>query len=462
MSDLFNEATPNRGEAATTLAVPARPTVGQSAVECTPLSDSVTQLDRATTPSQHEKEMQDIITIIERATKNNAEALNQFRAASKKLTDAGWKRCKTVEQRVAYSNIVHPDYNVVEIPRDGKCAYHCLLRILKAERLFQPPATPQQLRTELAKYVTQQDPPPGIEKGEYGGIWANEEYLHLEEPIDSTYGGEAALAVFVQVYDVTIHCHAPESRNTIQTFKSSSPDARGYHMLQTYSWNSWQLVEKKDPKTNAKAQTYKHFYGGDHWQLLEPGIRPPALKKLGFDSLPASAASAASTAPKSSVLRDAEPQRQEVDPHRLTFGASVQSQLAAETKFMERTEVQLMLRAVKTHPYMCNARIDARNDDDKLQLLTIHSNNFFVCDFENHFDRGYPSHVRKILHSFPNLNEDNRSFFLALGIGIGIDPFLLQCLFRIEGERIMRRTKTQERSIQSLVHPGIHIDCEVL
>ena len=32
-------------------------------------------------------------------------------------------------------------------------------------------------------------------------------------------------------------------------------------MLQTYSWNSWQLVEKKDPKTNAIAQTYKHHYG---------------------------------------------------------------------------------------------------------------------------------------------------------------------------------------------------------
>jgi hypothetical protein len=85
-----------------------------------------------------------------------------------------------------------------------------------------------------------------------------------------------------------------------------------------------------------------------------------------------------------------------------------------------------------------------------------------VYDFENHFERGYPSHVRKILHAFPNLNEDNRSFFLALGIGIGIDPFLLQCLFRIEGERIIRRTKTQERSIQSLVDPGLHIDCEVL
>jgi hypothetical protein len=453
----------------------------------------------AATPSQHEKEMQDIITIIGRATKNNVEALNQFRAASKKLTDAGWKRCKTVEQRVACSNIEHPDYNVVEIPRDGKCAYHCMLRILIAERCIQPPATPQDLRKDLARYVTDQEPPPGIDKGVYGGIWANEEYLLLEEPLESTYGGEAALAVFVQLYDVTIHCHAPESRNAIQTFKGHSPHAREYHMLQTYSWNSWQLVEIMDPETNVKAKTYKHYYGGDHWQLLEPKDRPQqALTKQTLHFFPQSAASAASTAPKIPGLSAAESQRKDLLPKRLTFDAKCPPQsaasaastttgtvpeicankevpsgkaglnidaakpIAAETKFTEKIEVQLMLRAVRTHPYMCNAKLNAKNCDDKLELETIHSNNFFVYNFENHFDRGYPSHIRKILQAFPDLNEDNRSFFLALGIGTGMDPFLLQCLFRIEGERILRVGKTQERSIQSLVHPGLHVDSEVL
>lgn len=45
LSDLFHEATPNRGEAATTLSMPERPTVVQNAVECTPLSESDAQLD---------------------------------------------------------------------------------------------------------------------------------------------------------------------------------------------------------------------------------------------------------------------------------------------------------------------------------------------------------------------------------------------------------------------------------
>jgi hypothetical protein len=304
--------------------------------------------------------------------------------------------------------------------------YHCLLHILKAEWVEQAPETPQQLRQELARHVARQVPPEEMKKGTYGGIWANNEYLPLEEALESTYGGEAALAVFVQVYDVTIHCHAPESRNTIQTFKSSSPDARGYHMLQTYSWNSWQLVEKKDPKTNAKAQTYKHFYGGDHWQLLEPKVRQRALKTLQFDSM-SSAPSAAPTVPKSMrSIMNAHILPEKLFAEETTFAtrtaipsaASAASPvprsmpstdahnidatkpIAAETKFTEKIEVQLMLRAVRTHPYMCNAKLNAKNCDDKLELETIHSNNFFVYNFENNFDRGYPSHIRKILQAF--------------------------------------------------------------
>jgi hypothetical protein len=119
-----------------------------------------------------------------------------------------------------------------------------------------------------------------------------------------------------------------------------------------------------------------------------------------------------------------------------------------------------MLRAVKTHPYMCNAKADPKNPTDNLALMKIGSTDLMVHNFQNHFDRVYPSHVRKILHAFPDLNEDGRSFFLALGIGMGMDPFTLQCLFRIQGEKIRPCSATP--GIQSVLEPGRHVDFGVL
>ena len=288
------------------------------------------------------------------------------------------------------------------------------------------------------------------------------------------------------MYNVTVHVHAPETVAKIETYQGSTAEAHEYNILQTLGWKEWYT----DKKNN-----FVRSWGGDHWQVIEVNnCRKMALPKgLGGSAAQASTARTAAKRPQPGLTSkmldftncDAG-QRKMNDTISAAISAAPEEQMQAkqtgsvlglplgtasapplasthaETKFTERIEVQLMLRAVRTHPYMCNARLDPKNNDDKLQLETIHSNIFFVYNFENHFDRGYPSHVRKILQAFPDLNEDNRSFFLALGIGTGMDPFLLQCLFRIEGERILRVSKTQERSIQSLVHPGLHVDCEVL
>jgi hypothetical protein len=488
-------------------------------------------LHSATTPSQHEKEMQtqhdkemqSIQTVIAKSTSNDAEALALFQTASLRLTTAGWRRCKTMENGFQTQNIQHPNFKVIETPRDGDCMYHCLLRVLRAAGVRPAPETPQELRNEIATFVNDQVPPQGIEKGRYGGIYTDGTYLPLEENLASKYGGEATLAVFVQMYDITIHCHAPECRNTIEAFQSSSRDAQEYHMLQTYSWNTWKKVETRDPKSKIViTTTYEHDYAGDHWQLLEPTKSTRRGKMLQFDDCPPSAASTASTAQKSSQPTN------DVVPLRLRLGNAVSIRLAtpcaatevdcppqlsgepsvpkprqpgtqilpatkldfkaeqsmdepnttvhapkaillrgnevgpSETKFMDRTDVQLMLRAVKIHPFMCNPKLNPKNVVDELQVIEVHSNTFFVYNFENHFDRVYPSHVRKILHAFPVLNEDNRSFFLALGIGIGMDPFMLQCLFRIEAERIMTECKTLVQSIRNMVTPGRYVDFEIL
>jgi hypothetical protein len=48
----------------------------------------------------------------------------------------------------------------------------------------------------------------------------------------------------------------------------------------------------------------------------------------------------------------------------------------------------------------------------------------------------YPHEVIRILTSFPELDETNRSFFLVLGLATRKDPFRLQCLFRLQAQRL--------------------------
>ena len=250
------------------------------------------------TRSQHEGEMKEIETHIARTTKHHGEALKQFQAASKLLTQAGWSRCTTMESNYLKKNINHPDYNVLETRRDGKCMYYCFLNILKAEGVTNATTTVDDLRNELATYVETQDPPPGMKKGPHGGIYVSHDnaapvYIQLEESLGRTYGGEAAIHVFSQLHNVTIHCHAPESRNTIEMFQGQNPNGNEYNMLQTCSWKTWDLVVKKNPKTLVETTSYARNYAGDHWQLLEHKNRGSA-KKLQFDDTPtASSASAA-------------------------------------------------------------------------------------------------------------------------------------------------------------------------
>jgi hypothetical protein len=453
----------------------------------------------ATSPSQHENMMQEIQAHIAKSTRKDAEALNLFQAASRRLTNAGWSRCKTVEQSSAWANIQHPDYKVLETPRDGKCMYHCFLRILKAERELHAPNTPQDLRKELARYVGAQVPPEGISRGPHGGIFANGDpktYLHLEEALESTYGGEAALAVFVQLYDVTIHCHAPECRNTIETFQGSNPDAQEYHMLQTYSWQTWNQVNKKDPKTKEVTTTYEHNYAGDHWQLLEPSGRTRASKKLQFESVPASAASDASTAPRSTRSVDvgidprklkftsasaAETSTRPTDavatvaPQNLKFGEAVPSAapmrhaaaspvftLCAATKDNGSPSVHFMLREVSGRKkFVRNPVPDTKSRmHNKLRMFTVTGMHFLEDYFGETFRIVYPSSVQQLLYAFPELDETNRSFFMSLGIGSDLDPYTLQQTFRSHALRLPKDSVDQ--SVIQTLKPGVVVNWRVL
>jgi hypothetical protein len=65
----------------------------------------------------------------------------------------------------------------------------------------------------------------------------------------------------------------------------------------------------------------------------------------------------------------------------------------------------------------------------KFPIFEFRQAAFIIDDYGMNFTGVYPDHVQKVLDAF-KLDETNRCFFLALGIGTSIDPFLLQCLFR--------------------------------
>jgi hypothetical protein len=124
-----------------------------------------------------------------------------------------------------------------------------------------------------------------------------------------------------------------------------------------------------------------------------------------------------------------------------------------------------MLRAVQNSSYVINAR-PCNVPAAPLPEITIQKMQFIEHDFGDCFDRVYLSDTQNILHAFPRLNEDNRSFFLALGIGVGVDPFVLQCLFRVHAQRLQKNaiseSEPMKSQIRQVLQPGHAIDDNIL
>jgi hypothetical protein len=426
------------------------------------------------TPPEHDFEVRKIAAIIEKKTHSDPKALKCFEDANKLLKQNCWTRCKTNENTTKFDNLMNAQFEVKAMARDGNCMYHCMLHILKAERLDEAEeasTSAPALRTALAKYCAEVQVPEGRKVSAHGGFYNDDgTYFELEESLESSYGGEAALCVFAQLYNVTIHCHAPESRREIQTFKCSDPQANEYHLLLTFSWKSWIMDKKIDPKTKATTISYNRNWAGDHWQVLEAsaggmqsGSKMGAAKKLAFrakeERSPASGASAAATTLKLSQARTQVDAKyfQKQAPTKLTFNG-------AEC-FSYSSDAQIMLRAVHNSSCVSNAK-PSHVPAAPVPEIMIQKMQFIEHDFGDCFGRVYLSDAQDILHAFPRLNEDNRSFFLALGVGAGVDPFVLQCLFRVQAQRlqniVIAESEPMKSQIRQVLQPGHAIDYNIL
>jgi len=445
-----------------------------------------------TSSIQHEQAILQIESHIKKKTNNSSNAKNAFADANARLVQGHWKRCITKEgtgtlaPQISNSNLQHKKFTVQLIPRDGDCLFHCFVHILAAEsatvKTAAVPKNVADLRKQMHEWARDIDEE---RKSKHGGFYTHDgEWIPLENSLLRAYGGAQEIMAFTNMYNVTVHVHAPETVAGMQTYQGSTAEAHEYNLLQTLGWIEW----CKDDNNN-----FVRSWGGDHWQV----IKVNDCRKMG--AAQASTAKTAVKLPHPGPARKLEyincdaGQQPMNDPISAAISAAPEEQMQATqtgsglglppgtasppplastpapapapaaaptTAFAARPEVQLVLRAVKTHPYMCNAEADPKNPTDNLALMKIGSTDLMVYNFQNHFDRVYPSHVRKILHAFPDLNEDGRSFFLALGIGMGMDPFTLQCLFRIQGEKIRPCSATP--GIQSVLEPGRHVDFGVL
>ena len=411
--------------------------------------------------SIHDKETDTIVARIAHKTKNDANALKQFHDASKLLEDAGWSRCRTTEQEFSYANIMNPSYSVKQIPRDGKCMYHCLLEILKAERVMGAPKNEKDLRMALANFVETQVPPEGYDEGKYGGIYTTEGvYLHLEESLLDSYGGEATLAVFVQLYGITLHCNAPESNGSVVTHRGDGKDANQYHMLHTLSWETWTEVQTFDEKEQVTTTSYERSYLGDHWQLLQPASEVQPRGKGNA----ASASSAAATAPKH--------QRQmiaRVAPQQLDFCESEQSAAPkrTSTEFQGPLSVQFMLRQVSSSKlFLRGASVQLQTKlHNMLRVFTLNNLNFLEDDFGEDFCRVYARNVQELLYALPDLNVPHRSFFIALGMGADVDPYTLQYMFQSHAMQVSKLRLPPGvllSGVKTLKEPGAPVHFKIL
>ena len=126
----------------------------------------------------------------------------------------------------------------------------------------------------------------------------------------------------------------------------------------------------------------------------------------------------------------------------------------------------------------CNPPTVGIREGVRFPIFQFEQAAFIDDDYGTKFTGSYPDHVQKVLDAF-KLDETHRCFFLALGIGTNIDPFLLQCLFRRHARYIIHNKavllnssavlgeaqgaiEAEMESLQDVMKPGSGIDCSVL
>jgi hypothetical protein len=400
------------------------------------------QPSKADIKKQNDQEICRIEAAINHATASNANALKEFRAANDRLEQSGWSRCQTLEGSGKFgpqqncTNLRHPKYSVVEIPRDGHCLFHCFAHILNLKGIIKSHET---VRKELHQYV--QNQASENKENSFGGIYYDGTFLPLEESLGANYGGQMAVCAFMQVYDVKICIHRPETSNESQDCN----DPKVYHILHTQSWHEWILDRG----------TYARNYAGDHWQMLQPDLSVSASKV------------SAPTAPK----RIWTERSGGAETQKALFASETDSpskRTRSSTQEIHASAVCFMLRAVSnSRKFLRNPTLDSNSQfGGNLRIFEISELLFLEHDYGDTFSRVYNSCVQQVLYAFPELDEQNRTFFIALGLGLNLDPFVLQFTFRSHAKEILKTLqeafKSESQELENLMFPNREVSHKIL
>lgn len=455
------------------------------------------QPSKAIIEQEHHQEKCRIEAAIKHATKSDANALKRFCTANDHLERSGWSRCQTLEgsgilgPQQKNSNLRHPRYTVVKMPRDGNCLFHCFSHILKLEGTIRSHIA---VRKELDQYVKNETGPHKIEAPLFGGIYhqfGNQSaFMPLEESLGKSYGGQLAICAFMQVYNLHIFAHRPE----IESHSSDSQNIdesqvgnvqNAYHILHTQSWDEWSI----------DCGTYKRNFTGDHWQILQPDVchsasevstAPTTQKTLEttiYHEIQTKLFASNNDSPSKRTRSSAHSEITEKGATRMLLPAPLVLAAASaqpltsptavaqgadtaecSTDEMHKSSVYFMLRAVScSRAFLRNATLDYNsNFVECLRIFEISEMLFLENDHGSTFSRVYNSDVQKVLYAFPELDETNRTFFICLGLGLNLDPFMLQFVFRSHAKVLNATFKPEIQEMKNLQLPNGEVTHRIL
>jgi Ulp1 protease family, C-terminal catalytic domain len=115
-------------------------------------------------------------------------------------------------------------------------------------------------------------------------------------------------------------------------------------------------------------------------------------------------------------------------------------------------------KVVVAHWDLSVVTIGTTAKNDGFPVFKYKGASFIDNDYGMQF--AYPSWIQSVLHSF-DMNETYRCFYLALGIATSIDPFMLQCLFRMHSKLVARNADNILEFLRDEDHAGAHIAMEL-
>ena len=173
----------------------------------------------------------------------------------------GWKRRCVAEEsggRFHFEpNLVHDDFWVFPVPRDGNCLFHCFATAL-VEMGLEHYADQVTMRLKTAQYFRANSNKVVCDSSSGGN---NVTLSYVCENVDAigtgiggreAYGDTPELAALCKIYDVSATIYAPESAHNREAV-TWNPGKRSLKLLQTLGWDRYGIRDA----------------GTDHFQILK-------------------------------------------------------------------------------------------------------------------------------------------------------------------------------------------------